>query len=126
MLEDARVRQAIELGIDKQGLVDQLLLGKAKVATSSIVGFFAPDLPPSEYNPDNARQMLEAAGFQVGADGIRSKGGVRAHLAISTTTGDAIREQSEQLIQEEMKAIGIELEVKNASSPVLLGTWGGN
>ena len=126
VLADARVRQAIELGIDKQSLVDQLLLGKARVATSSIVGFFDPELPPSEYNPEKARQMLDAAGWQAGTDGIRSKDRVSAHIAISSTTGDAIREQSEQLIQEEMKVIGIELEVKNASSPVLLGTWGGN
>ena len=126
VLGDAQVRQAIELGIDKQGLVDQLLLGKAKVATSSIVGFFDPALPPSEFNPAKARQMLDAAGWQVGADGIRIKDGVRAHLAISSTTGDALREQAEQLIQEELKAIGIELEVKNLTSPVLLGTWATN
>jgi peptide/nickel transport system substrate-binding protein len=126
MLGDVRVRQAIELGIDKQALVDNLLLGKAKVATSSIVGFFSPELPPSEFSPDKARQLLETAGWQVGSDGVRTKAGVRAHLAISSTTGDVLREQAEQLIQEQMKTIGIELEVKNATSPVLLGTWAGN
>jgi peptide/nickel transport system substrate-binding protein len=90
------------------------------------VGFFAPDLPPSEFSPDQARQLLDAAGWQVGSDGIRSKGGTRAHIGISSTTGDVLREQAEQLIQEQMKTIGIELEVKNATSPVLLGTWASN
>jgi peptide/nickel transport system substrate-binding protein len=126
VLGDARVRQAIELGIDKQGLVDHLLLGKAKVATSSIVGFFSPNLPPSEFNPEKARQLLETAGWHLGSDGIRTKEGARAHIGVSSTTGDALREQAEQLIQEQMMAIGIELEVKNAPSPVLLGTWASN
>jgi len=126
ILNDARVRQAIELGIDKQGLVDQLLLGKAKVATSSLAGYFNPNLPPSEFNPDKARQVLDAAGWQAGADGVRTRNGVRAHIAISSTTGDALREQAEQLIQEELKAVGIELEVRNVTSPVLLGTWASN
>ncbi|HLQ33425.1 MAG TPA: hypothetical protein VK457_12125, partial [Chloroflexota bacterium] len=40
-----------------------------------------------------------------------------------TTTGDQLREQTQQVIQEMLKNVGIELEIKNTPSAVLLGSW---
>lgn len=127
VLGDLRVRQAIELAIDKRAIVDKLLFGKTTVATSAIPkGWYAPTLPPSEYNPEKARQLLDAAGWKPGPDGIRVKDGVRARLTYGTTTGDRLREQTQQVIQEMLKAVGIEVEIKNSPSAVLLGTWQDN
>jgi peptide/nickel transport system substrate-binding protein len=127
VLGDLRVRQAIELAIDKQALVDKLLFGKTSVATSDIpLGWYAPSLPPSEFNPGEARQLMQEAGWQPGPDGIRVRDGVRARIEYGTTTGDALREQTQQVIQEELRDIGIEVDIKNSPSAVLLGTWADN
>lgn len=122
-----RVRQAIELGIDKKTLVDKLLFGKTTVATSVIpLGWFAPRLQPAEHNVAQARQLLDDAGWRPGTDGIRVKDGLRARLEFGTTTGDRLREQTQQVIQEQLKDIGIEIEIKNAPSAVILGSWQDN
>ncbi|SRR5579884_497915 len=124
VLGDPRVREAIELAIDKKALVDKLLFGKAAVATSVIpYGWYAPQLQPAEYSPEKAKKLLDEAGWKPGADGIRQKNSVRAHLTYSTTTGDRLREQTQQVIQEMLKNVGIEVEIKNQPSPVLLGSW---
>jgi peptide/nickel transport system substrate-binding protein len=124
VLGDLKVRQAVELAIDKKAIVDKLLFGKTTVASSVIpLGWFAPTLQTGEHNPTRARQLLEEAGWNPAADGIRTKDGVRARIEYSTTTGDRLREQTQQVIQEQLKAVGIEVEIKNSPSAVLLGTW---
>ncbi len=127
VLGDQRVREAIELAIDKKALVEKLLFGRTTVATSVIpLGWYAPTLQPTEYNPNKAKQLLDEAGWKPGSDGIRTKDGVRAHLEYSTTTGDRLREQTQQVIQEQLASVGIELEIKNSPSAVLLGGWADN
>jgi peptide/nickel transport system substrate-binding protein len=115
VLGDLRVRQAIELAIDKKALVDKLLFGKTTVATSALPGgWFSPQLSASEFNPQGAKQLMDEAGWQPGADGIRAKDGVRARIEYGTTTGDRLREQTQRVIQEQLREIGIEVEIKNS------------
>ncbi|MFN0072890.1 MAG: peptide ABC transporter substrate-binding protein [Chloroflexota bacterium] len=124
VLGDLKVRQAIELAIDKQAIVDKLLFGKTTVATSVIpLGWFAPTLQSVAQNPARAKQLMDDAGWQTGADGVRLKNGVRASLEFGTTTGDRLREQTQQVIQEQLRDIGIAVEIKNSPSAVLLGGW---
>jgi peptide/nickel transport system substrate-binding protein len=127
ILGDKRVRQALEMGIDKQQLVDKVLAGKTKVATSEYpVGWAAPNLEPSKYDVEGAKRLLDEAGWQVGADGIREKDGRKLHLTISSTSGNTLRENVEQLIQAGWKAMGVDLEIKNATAAVLVGEWSEN
>lgn len=127
VLGDLRVRQAIELAINKQALVDKLLFGKTTVGTSVIpLGWFAATLPPSEYNPTRARELLTEAGWVPGADGVRMRGDVRARIELGTTSGDRLREQTQQVIQEQLRDVGIEVELKTAPSAVILGNWQDN
>ena len=127
ILGDKRVRQALEMGIDKQQLVDKVLSGKTRVATSEYpVGWPAPNLEPSRYDVEAARRLLDDAGWQVGADGIREKDGRKLHLSISSTSGNTLRENVEQLIQAGWKTMGVDLEIKNATAAVLVGEWSEN
>src|SRR5205823_13594009 len=121
ILGDPKVREALELAINKKEMVDKLLYGKAKVGTGPVVlGWAAPSLTPSEFNPDKAKQLLDQAGWKPGPDGIRVKDGVRAVMTYSTTSGDALRELTQQVMQERLQAVGISLEIKNMPSAVLL------
>lgn len=127
ILGDVRVRQALEFGINKQQLVDKVLFGKTSVASSDYpVGWAAPNLPPTLYDPDRANQLLDQAGWTKGADGIREKNGTKLHLTMSTTSGNKLREDVEQLIQAGWKSLGVDLEIKNATAAVLVGEWADN
>ena len=67
--------------------------------------------------------MLEEAGWKAGPDGIREKDGVRLSLKIATTTGNQLREQTEQVLVEMLKQVGIELVIENVPSDVLFAGW---
>ena len=124
VLYDLKVRQAIQYAIDKQTIVDTLLYGNVKPGTSAVpVGTFACEQPVSEFSVEKANALLDEAGWAMGADGIREKDGVRMSLKIATTTGNQLREQTEQVLAEMFKAVGIELVIENVPSDVLFAGW---
>ena len=73
LLGDVRVRQAIQYGIDKQFLVDELLFGQTTVGVSELsLGWSKCDIADSEYDPEAAMALLEEAGFtDEDGDGVR-------------------------------------------------------
>jgi peptide/nickel transport system substrate-binding protein len=125
ILADLRVRQAIQYAIDKDTIIDKLLYGKAQPGTTEIPDGWAhnPDVKPTEYDPEKAKQLLEEAGWKPGPDGIRQKDGTRLRLKITTTTGNKLREMVEQVLVAQMKAVGIEFYIENVPSSVLFGSW---
>lgn len=131
ILADARVREAIELAINKQEIVDKLLNGKANVGTNELnIGWARCDTPPSAFDPNRAQQLLDEAGWRVSADGIRvargaefAKDGTRLRLKLQGPTGDELREQVEQILVERWKQVGIEAFIENAPTSALFGTW---
>ena len=131
-LGDPKVREAIELGIDKQLIIDKLLYGLAMVGTTEMnLGWGAPDIPKSEFNPDKAKTLLEEAGWtDTNGDGIRechgcpyAEEGKVLRLKLQTTSGNALREQCEQVILEMMADIGIEMYIENVPGAELFGSY---
>jgi peptide/nickel transport system substrate-binding protein len=128
VLGDINMRHALVLATPKKRLIDKLLFGKATVAQSTLsIGWAAPrDVHQEDYDPAKAKQLLDQAGWVPGPDGTRVKNGVRASLKITTTTGDQIREEIEQVLIDEWRQIGVALEVSNVPSSVLFGSWSAN
>ncbi len=132
ILSDVKVRLAIGYGINKQRIIDKLLYGKAQPGSSELnAGYFnCTNVKAYPYDPEKAKQLLTEAGWVPGPDGIRvAKGakvapdGTRLRLKYSTTSGNKLREDSQVLIVEDMKAIGVELFIENAPSSVVIGNW---
>jgi peptide/nickel transport system substrate-binding protein len=131
ILSDVRVRQAIAYGLDRQSVIDKLLYGKAKIGTSDLnEGFFSCDISAYPYDPEKAKKLLAEAGWVPGSDGIRvAKGakvapdGTRLRLKFTTTSGNRMREDSQVIWLENLKAIGVEMYIENAPSSVVLGSW---
>ncbi len=132
ILSDVKVRQAIGLGINKQRIIDKLLNGKARPGSSELnAGFFeCKDIKAYAYDVEKAKKLLDEAGWVPGSDGIRvAKGsktapdGTRLRLKYTTTSGNKLREDSQVLVVEDMKAIGIEFYIENAPSSVVIGSW---
>jgi peptide/nickel transport system substrate-binding protein len=122
--QDVRVRQAIAYGINRKDIVDKVLFGKTVPMDSWIVPLspfssMTPEMAAKyntkfpvtkyEYNPDKAKQLLDQAGWTVGGDGVRAKGGTRLSFKWSTTAANKQRESVTQIIQQNLKAIGIEV-----------------
>ena len=70
-----------------------------------------------------AAKLLEDAGYTKGADGIYAKGGKPLSLRISTTAGNQLRETQEQLIQAQLKQVGIDIKIVNADNRKFFGEW---
>lgn len=110
-------RQAIDLAIDKQNLVDTVLLGFAEVGSP---GFIHPTSPSynSElkpvFDPEKAKQILEDAGFKdTNGDGFREdQNGKAIDLTTLVHSNNPIRIRVAELISEALNGIGIKNTVK--------------
>jgi len=131
-LGDPLVREAIELAIDKQLLVDKLLYGLATVGTAELnLGWAKMDIPPSEFSPEKAMALLDEAGWtDSDGDGVRecngclyAEDGRVLKLKLQTTSGNALREQAEQVIIEMMAEVGIDMYIENVPSAELFGSY---
>ncbi len=112
---DANVRKAVAYGINRQEIIDQVLFGKTVTMNS-----FLPDThwayPPNgegleayEYDTAMSAELLDAAGWTLGADGIREKDGRKFQVQMFTTEGNATRQAVVQIIQENLKEVGIDV-----------------
>jgi len=124
VLGDPAIREAIDYGIDRQAIVDNILGGFGTLTGSFIyAGWAATNVPPTPYDPAHAIEVLDKANWVPGADGIREKDGIRASLRFQTISGDTTRELYQQLIQQNMKDIGIEFKIENVPSNTLFGGY---
>jgi len=122
---DLAIRRALLLATPKAGIVQKLLFGRTRPAATEVpYGWAAPKALAQEgYDPARARDVLERAGWLAGADGVRAKAGVRASLRIVSTTGNRLREQIEQVLVDEWRAIGVEARIQNVPNATLTGSW---
>lgn len=78
IIKDDAVREAIALGIDKEGFVNTLLNGYGYVGSGAFPDSFpfGKGVNAKEYDPEKAKEVLEAAGWvDTDGDGIREKDG---------------------------------------------------
>ncbi len=124
--QEKAVRQALYLAIDKTSIIDALYSG-VPTPTETFMPqqsfYYNDSLPKHEFNIDKANAMLDEAGWEMGADGIRVKDGVRLAFSNSTTAGNHLREQAQQFIQQTFAMIGVEMTIKNFPPAVMWGDY---
>jgi len=126
---DPNVRAALAMAIDRTPIIEELLFGLSEAADSPIgLGWAAPQgLSNPAYDPEGAMALLEESGWvDTDGDGIREKDGETLTLEISTPAGQQVRELTEQVLQEQFLAVGIELVINNLPAATLFGNWGEN
>lgn len=112
-LRDPQVRLAIAHAINKQDLVDIVFQGLARpewsiVAPQLSAGFWHdPSITDNEFNLEKANQILEAAGYAKGADGVREKDGVRIELRLQYDTDTPEYARNADLIAGWLGEVGI-------------------
>lgn len=137
---DLALRRAVNLGVDREALIQNVLNGYGTPAYSVSDGmpWYNPAMEV-QHDPDQARALMEAAGWALGEDGIYAKDGLRAAFSCYYSASDSVRQALAHAFAEQMRAIGIEVEpvgsgwTRDASGiyahqyadPVLWG-WGAN
>jgi peptide/nickel transport system substrate-binding protein len=123
-LTDAAVRRALSLAIDR-GILTEVGYGAAGKPTCNVVP--GPAIYVSTANDEclvqdiaKANNVLEAAGWKRGSDGVRSKDGVRLSILYQTST-NAVRQDTQAFIKQWWSEIGVETELKNISASVFFG-----
>ncbi|MGH9703235.1 MAG: ABC transporter substrate-binding protein, partial [Candidatus Acidiferrales bacterium] len=108
ILAHREVRQALAYATDRAALIRYLLRDQARPAYNLIPPnswAYNPDVPHYDFDPARARQLLDAAGFPPGPDGVRF------HLMLKTSTEESPRLLAAAL-QDQWKQVGIALEVR--------------
>lgn len=113
IFQEKAVRQALVYALDRDAMVQAILLNLGVVAqgTMPTVNFaYQPDKITTKYtyDPKKAESLLDAAGWVKGSDGIRAKGGKKLQFTIWTNAGNKTREQYVTVMQQQWKAIGVD------------------
>lgn len=128
LLLDRNVRQALSLAVDRNQLVQIALAGHGQpgsVLLPPAMGDFQLQIAADAQlnaNAAKATQLLDAAGYAPGSDGIREKGGKRLEfrlIAIESTTVDV---RAAQLFANAAKAVGIKLDLETLDENTLGST----
>ncbi|MGE4579637.1 MAG: peptide-binding protein [Desulfuromonadales bacterium] len=116
LFQDKRVRQAISYAIDKNELIDGVLLGLGQVATGPYKpGSWAynPQVKTYAYDPERSRALLAEAGWQDhDGDGILDREGKPFSFTIVTNQGNDQRIKSGEIIQRRLREVGIEVRLR--------------
>ncbi|HXW77253.1 MAG TPA: ABC transporter substrate-binding protein, partial [Candidatus Eremiobacteraceae bacterium] len=123
--DDVRVRQAFAYAIDWKEINDKAYLGldvPGITDTPPLSWAFDPSVRPYPYEPAMAKQLLEAAGWRPGPDGSLMKDGKPFAVDITTVIGNTTRLEAEELIQAQLRQIGVDVEVHNYPANLLFAT----
>ena len=122
------VRQAMAMAIDHQALITMARLGFASpLCTDHPSAYhpgYDPDAPCPDFNPAAANKLLNDRGWAKGPDGVRSKDGQRLEFEYSTQlTNNPWRFATEAIVQRNLMAIGIKLDIQNYPATQLFGSF---
>jgi peptide/nickel transport system substrate-binding protein len=126
--QDVNVRQAIAMAIDRQAIVEDLLLGLTTVPETlwdPLEGGFwvSPEIEPWPYDPEAAKALLDGAGWiDTDGDGIREKDGERLTLVYGTTIRE-IRQDAQAVIQQMLRDVGIEVQIPSWDSDLFFASY---
>jgi peptide/nickel transport system substrate-binding protein len=135
LTSDPKVRLAINLGIDRQAMIDTVLAGAGKPAATPISPYLDQWYDQSavfRHDPTEAGRLLDEAGWKAGADGKRSRDGHAARLPILYPAPDVLRKELALATASDIAKLGIDAPVEATTFEVMLqrqkeaaAVWGG-
>ncbi|MDP9017575.1 MAG: peptide ABC transporter substrate-binding protein [Candidatus Eremiobacteraeota bacterium] len=125
-LGDVHVKTAIAMAIDYESIIQKITHGVGTIAHDIVppVALGYTENPPYHYDPKAANALLEANGWKMGADGVRSKGSQRLDFVMHISVGSAAERQIAAFLQPEFKAIGLNMEIKQYPYSVIFSHEG--
>src|SRR5947209_3885069 len=126
-LSDVRVRKAVAMAVDWDGINRTIYHGYNVRAVSDLLpGHWAAPTGIRNYPHDvaAAKKLLDDAGWKTGPNGVRRKDGAPLAFSVSTTPSKPANVQAEVQMQQELKGVGIALEIKNYPTSLLFSREG--
>jgi peptide/nickel transport system substrate-binding protein len=126
-LSDPAVRQALNLLVDRAAVQEQIYGRQGQTSANFLT---APSRFHSkntrwEFSVDKANQLLDAAGWKRGADGIRAKDGRRLKFLYQTSI-NAPRQKNQAIVKQAAARAGIEIELKSVVASVFFSSDAAN
>ncbi|HPU51988.1 MAG TPA: peptide ABC transporter substrate-binding protein [Burkholderiaceae bacterium] len=123
LFSEAAVRQALNLLVDR-GSIQEHIYGRTGLATANFLNNperFRSKSTKWEFNVDKANQILDAAGWKRGADGIRAKDGKKMKVVFQTSI-NAPRQKCQAIVKQACQKAGIEMELKSITASVFFSS----
>jgi peptide/nickel transport system substrate-binding protein len=123
LFSDPAVRQAVNLLIDRSS-IEKFIYGRTGVATANFLNNperFRSKKTKFEFNIEKANQILEAAGWKKGGDGVRAKDGKSLKFVFQTSI-NAPRQKTQAIIKQAFQKAGIDLELKSVVGAVFFSS----
>ncbi len=126
LFSETAVREALFHAIDRQAIADQLMLGTVTIANTPInptSPYHNPDVEGPTFDPELARRMLDESGWVPGPDGVRVRDGERFSFVMLNRAGSADRIAIAQVIQAQLKDVGVEVSFETLESAAWTQKW---
>jgi peptide/nickel transport system substrate-binding protein len=127
-LSDIRVRQALAYGTDVPALIALAAHGQYIQADGDQPPWrwsYNPAAKRYPYDPKLADRLLDVAGWRLGPDGMRYKNGQLLQLSLVGQVDDATAVRSEAVLQQQWRALGIDVRIRNFTSSILYALGSG-
>ena len=123
LLADPAVRQALNLLVDRASVQEQIYgrQGQTSANFLNAPSRFYSRNTRWEFNVDKANQILDAAGWTRGADGVRAKDGRKLKMVYQTSI-NAPRQKNQQIVKQAAAKAGVELELKSVVASVFFSS----
>ncbi|MEW6138644.1 MAG: peptide-binding protein [Thermodesulfobacteriota bacterium] len=114
--QDKKVRQALTTAINRESIVEGVLLGLGQVAYTPYkpdTFWYNDNVKKFPYDPAKAKEMLAEAGWKdTDGDGILDKDGKPFEFTILTNQGNQLRERSATIVQRDLRKVGIRVKIR--------------
>lgn len=128
IMGDKLVRQAMTYGLNKKAITETILKNLYQPHGSPIAQpswAYVDHNDRFAYDQEQAKALLEEAGWVEGSDGVREKDGARLAVNLLNIAGDSERLQVVQLAQAQWAEIGIEVNIENVDAPTFVAAMVG-
>jgi peptide/nickel transport system substrate-binding protein len=126
MFSDASVRKALFHAIDRKAIAGQLMQGTVTVAHTPVnpsSPYHNPAVTRYDFDPALSARMLDEAGWKPGPDGVRARDGTRFSFTMINRAGSADRIAIAQVIQAQLKNVGVEVNFETLESAAWTQKW---
>src|SRR5262245_61512801 len=123
LLSDPAVRQALNVLVDRSAVHEQIYgrQGQTSASYLNAPSRFRSTNVKWEFNVDRANQVLDAAGWRRGPDGIRTRDGKKLRMVFQTSI-NAPRQKTQAIVKQACARAGIDLELKSVVASVFFGS----
>ncbi len=124
LFADRDLREALVLATDREQMLRSVFGPYAKLPPAPIPQAWTPlwfaDLPVPPFDTAGAARLLAGRGWRdADGDGVRERGGRRLAFAIALPGTSGMRRQYARLLQEQLRAVGVDVTIEEMDPPAL-------